>query len=252
MDKRVEQVYLIRHLSQTSHDIKAYQNPADGGTYDIRIVDIVTADLLYLGDMLAKTDIEVKSVEEIQKIIGYTNRIVHFFSGQGLPDILDYARRGFKKDQTPEEIEEVNRKFMTIINFIYPINKMLMIEKAEGKWVSFVRQWLPLEAIPIYYKEAGNNRGRYFEKITENQKSEFKKKQYLSTYQENTFVSLKPNANTKGRTRAITDYITKDKEVSLWTYKGVDLITMVQTRPSEAVLGDKNQIKISFVKELGE
>lgn len=252
MDKRAEQVYLIRHLSQTSHDIKAYQNPADGGTYDVRIVDIVTADLLYLGELLAKTNIEVKSEEEIHKIIGYTNRIVHFFSGQGLPDILDYARRGFKKNQTPEEIEEVNRKFMTIINFIYPLNKILMSEKPEGKWVSFVRQWLPEEAIPVYYKKSGDNRGRYFEKVTETQKAEFKKKQYLSTYQENTFVSLKPNANTNGRTRAITDYITKDKEISIWTYKGLDLITMVQTRPCEAVLGDKNQIRISFVKELGE
>lgn len=251
MDKIAEQVKLIRHLSQTSHDIKAYQNPADGGTYDVRLVDIVTSDLLNLGEMLAKTDIEVKSEEEIHHIIGYTNRIVHFFSGQGLPDILDYARRGFKKNQTPEEIEEVNRKFMTIINFIYPIsiNKILMTKKPEVKWFSFVKQWLSLDAIPIYYKEAGNNRGRYFEKITETQKAEFKKKQYLSTYQDNTFVSLKPNANTNGRTRAITDYIAKDKEVSIWTYKGLDLTTMIQTIPSEAVKDDRNLIRISFVKK---
>lgn len=248
MDKRAEQVKLIRHLSQTSHDIKAYQNPADCGTYDIRVVDIVTADLLYLGEILAKIDIELKSEEEIYNIIGYTNKIVYFFSGEGLPDILDYARRGFKKNQTPEDIEEVDRKFMTIINFIYPINKTIMTKKPEVKWFSFVKQWLSLDAIPIYYKEAGSNRGRYFEKITETQKAEFKKKQYLSTYQDNTFVSLKRNANTNGRTRAITDYITKDKEVSLWTYKGVDLTTMIQTRPSEAVKDDKSQIRISFVK----
>lgn len=249
MDKRAEQVKLIRHLSQTSHDIKAYQNPEDGGTYDIRLVDIVTADLLYLGEMLAETDIELKTEEEIYNIIGYTNRIAHFFSGEGLPDILDYARRGFKKNQTPEEIEEVDRKFMAIINFIYPINKTIMTKNPEVKWFSFVRQWLSLDAIPIYYKEVGKNRGRYFEKITETQKAEFKKKQYLSTYPDNTFVSLKRNANTNGRTRAITDYITKDKEVSLWTYKGVDLTTMIQTRPSEAVKDDRNLIRISFVKE---